>query len=451
MLWRRLKYPNTRGLIFRRTYEQLWENHIQPLFAQFPWMREWFHTGHRELTLPNGSVIAFGYAEHFGDINSFQGKEYMDICVDEATHLTEAELMFLKSCNRWPGASPNQSKLILTCNPGGVGHAFVKRVFIDKKYHENESPDDYVFLQARAWDNVEFARAALAEANLTAKDYYRWPEEERYKFFLKTDYGRTLSSLPQSMRNGHLLGSWDKFSGQYFDIFDPAKHVHDGRKFDLKPWMPRWIAIDWGFAHHSVAEWGCQDGKVTKVYREYAVQGIGPSALAHEIVDRSRGEKIDAVFLSPDAFAHRTAESSIAEQIGAVLTANDLPHPIEAADDRVGGWALTYETMQNSTLLIGDCCQMLIETLPMLTRDEKKPEDGLKFEGDDALDATRYLLYSRLHARQAPQEERLQERIEAAEFREPHSMAIWVNKWKHQEQTGPIRFGRHSTSRRRRT
>jgi len=54
-------------------------------------------------------------------------------------------------------------------------------------------------------------------------------------------------------------------------------------------------------------------------------------------VDRSCGEKIDAVYLSPDAFAHRTSESSIAEQIGEVLTANKLPYPIEADNDRVGG------------------------------------------------------------------------------------------------------------------
>ena len=54
-------------------------------------------------------------------------------------------------------------------------------------------------------------------------------------------------------------------------------------------------------------------------------------------MDRSCGEKIDAVYLSPDAFAHRTSESSIAEQIGEVLTANKLPYPIEADNDRVGG------------------------------------------------------------------------------------------------------------------
>jgi hypothetical protein len=76
MLLRRLKHPGTRGLIFRRTFKQLWENHIEPLFRQYPFMRAWYHTGHRELTLPNGSSIVFGYAEHPGDIYAFQGKEY---------------------------------------------------------------------------------------------------------------------------------------------------------------------------------------------------------------------------------------------------------------------------------------------------------------------------------------------------------------------------------------
>src|SRR5215471_2867072 len=81
MLSRRLKYPRTRGLIFRRTHDQLWQNHIQSLFDQYPFMRDWYHTGHRELTLPNGSVIVFGYAEHPGDISAFQGQQFLDIGV----------------------------------------------------------------------------------------------------------------------------------------------------------------------------------------------------------------------------------------------------------------------------------------------------------------------------------------------------------------------------------
>lgn len=460
MLLRRFKYPGTRGLIFRRTYEQLWENHIQPLFTQYPFFREWYNAGHRELTLPNGSVIVFGYAEHPGDINAFQGKEYQDLAIDEATHLTENELLFLKTCNRWPGVSPSQCKMLLTCNPGNVGHAFIKRAFIDKQYHENESASDYVFLQARAWDNVEWARAALAGANLSDKDYYGWPEEQRFKFFLeKTDYGRTLNRLPQAMRIGHLLGSWDKFSGQYFDVFDPDKHVHDVRTFELEPWMPKWLAIDWGFAHSAVVEWACKDGKATKQYREYKVQGIGPRALAQEIVDRSKGEKIDAVYLSPDAFAHRTSESSIAEQIGEVLVQNKMPYPIEADNDRVGGWMLMYELLQAGEWQIGDNCKALIESLPMLTRDEKKPEDGIKFEGDDALDATRYLVYSRHRAKHAPGYDPITERVELRiqELKEggrpidPTNEMILRNSLaaKERKKMQPVRFARRHINHRR--
>ena len=98
-------------------------------------------------------------------------------------------------------------------------------------------------------------------------------------------------------------------------------------------------------------------------------------------MDLSRGEKIDAIYLSPDGFAHRTSESSIAEQMGAVFVANKMPHLVEVDNDRVGGWMQMYEMLQNSEWQIGDNCKAVIETLPMLTRDEKKPEDGIKFEG----------------------------------------------------------------------
>lgn len=51
----------------------------------------------------------------------------MDIAADEATHLTEAELLFLKTGNRpaiaGRGVSERQCKMLLTCNPGGLGHA----------------------------------------------------------------------------------------------------------------------------------------------------------------------------------------------------------------------------------------------------------------------------------------------------------------------------------------
>lgn len=423
MLLRRLKYHGTRGLIFRRKFKQLWENHIQPLFEQYPFMRNWYNTEHKELTFPNGSVIVFGCAEHPRDIYDFQGQQYMDIGVDEATQMTEAELVFLKTCNRYPGIAESQCKMTLTMNPGGPGHAYVKRIFFDHNYHENERAGDYAFLQAYAWDNVGWCYSAdyatgrasgpLAGDGLTPKDYYSWSDSQRYDYFIaRTGYGRKLLSLPAALRNGHLMGHWDIFAGQYFDIFDPARHtarIHElgqaGGKWGtwkIQPWHKRWISIDWGFDHPSAVYWHTSPAyNKTVTYREFVKDHLAQRELAREIVARSQGEKIEAVYLSPDAFGKRTEADTIAQQIGGALAAAGLPWPQRADDDRVGGWMLMYQLMQAGEWLITDNCAELIMCLPGLTRHETNVEDLCKVDGDDAADAARYGLKSHLRGNTA--------------------------------------------------
>ena len=66
---------------------------------------------------------------------------------------------------------------------------------------------------------------------------------------------------------------------------------------------------------------------------------------------RTRNE-FSEIYLSPDAFARHTSESTIAEQLGDVLAANGLPRPAPADDDRVGGWMLIYQMLQNGQWLI---------------------------------------------------------------------------------------------------
>jgi terminase large subunit-like protein len=448
MLLRRLKHPGTAGLVFRRTFEQLWENHIQPLFGQYPFMRDWYHTGHKELTLPNGSRIVFGYAEHPGDISAFQGKQYMDIAPDEATHLTEAELLFLKTCNRWPGFPDRHCKMILSMNPGNIGHAFIKRVFMDRQYHENEHADDYVFLQARAWDNVEWARSALREANLSDKDYYGWPDEERFRFFLeKTDYGRTLDRLPQAMRIGHLLGSWDRFAGQYFDIFNAGKHT--GNCNSIAEYVKRWLGIDWGRTHATACYWNAKENGITKTYREYCETGRTPKSAAQEIVDATPEKErkyIDAIYLSHDAFAERTDPQTIAIQMGEVFRANKMPAPTRAPRNPVAGALLIYELMRCEDILIDRSCRKLIDCLPMVTRDEVKQEDTVKFEGDDPYEAYKYGLQGRYgsYEGQAPLEDRVNEKVKAAEFTDTTSEMIFRRKWEQEEKRkmAPVKFAR---------
>ena len=80
-----------------------------------------------------------GYCDSEGDVNQYQGIEYDVIYMDEATQFTEYQYSTLTACIR--GANPFPKRMYLTCNPGGVGHEWVKRLFVSKKYRNSENPN----------------------------------------------------------------------------------------------------------------------------------------------------------------------------------------------------------------------------------------------------------------------------------------------------------------------
>lgn len=416
MLARRLQFKGTRGLIFRRTYDDLWDNHITKFFEHWPITREWYNGEHHEITLPGGSVIKFDYAqktERGSKIAEFQGKEFMDIGVDEATHLTESELAFLKTRNRWPGVPASNCKMILTCNPGNVGHAFIKRIFVSKEYHENENAEDYAFIQAYGWDNVEWARTALAAGGYTTHDYYyKWTDKQRFEFFVTmTSYGKTLNSLPESLRIGSLLGNWHKFAGQYFDIFDRKLHVSNAAA-SLKPWYPKWISIDWGFDHPSAVYWHCAlPGNKFATYREYVERGLEPKRLAQEIAERSGSDQnIEAIYMPLDADAERNEHDTIFKQVSRELQSRGFPALSHADRSRVSGWMLLYQLLKSGSMTIDQSCAKLIDKIPTAVRyelDTGKSEDIIKGPGDDEIDSWRYGYKSRLEPAQEPLEDRI--------------------------------------------
>lgn len=414
MLARRLQFKGTRGLIFRRTYDDLWENHITKFFVDWPITRDWYNGDHKEMRLPGGSVIKFDYAQKTvsgSKIADFQGKEFMDIAVDEAQQLSEAEMVFLKTCNRQKGVPDGACKMLLCFNPGGIGHAFLKRIFVTQEYHENEKAEDYKFLQAYGWDNVEWSRAALQREGHSVEDYYQWTDKQRFEFFIaKSQYGKQLDSLPQSQRIGWLLGRFDKFAGQYFDIFDRGKHV---RKCELKSWYPRWISMDWAFGHNCSVQWHCAlpEGRYN-TYRVKTDSNKTPKEWAQIISELSGDEHISDIYVSPDANARRDSPDTVYKQLGREFDALGLPHPSMADNDREGGWLLLYQMLQNEVLTIDPSCTELIEKIPDAIRDEEGTgDDVVKVLGDDEIDSFRYGYKSRLAPAQAPLADRILARV----------------------------------------
>lgn len=400
MMARRWQYPRTDGLIVRRTFNELWNNHIQPMFRQWPQTRDWYHGQSKTLRLPNGSNVVFGHAQHKGDIYNFRGQEYADIIAEEATHFTEEELSELKSCNRWT-RSTIDPKFICTMNPGSRGHAFIKRIFIDKEYRENENPANYAFLQAYGWDNVEWARRSLEADGNTAEEYYKWNDRERFQYFItRSEYGKSLNAMSDQLRTAHLMGEWDQFAGQFFTEFSRRTHVI--KPFRIPSYWERFASADWGFTAPACNLWHAvsPQGKIY-TYRESYVTGKDSTWLGREWVKLTGDEKLRYRVLDPSCW-DASRGVSIAEQFaGAGWGA------IKAEHNRINGWArlreylaheidaVTGEFIREPMWQIFETCTHLIRTLPALTHDDHDGEDADSDGEDHAADAARYGLMTR--------------------------------------------------------
>lgn len=426
MLLRRLSFPGTAGLIFRRVYDDLKRNHIDKFFEEFPELFKFYRATDHELIIPSSdgrppSRIVFGYAETLQEVRrKFHGVEYMDMFIDQAEQLTEEELKIMRTACRWPGVGRHQCKSVLFFNPGGIGIQYLKRIFGNPpEFTEKEKPEDYAFIQAYGWDNIEWVRSALIEDGLTDDDFYQWDNDKRFEYFItQSQYGQELDALPQALRIGYLMGSFDTFAGQYFDIWNEQQQTIELKDLGIKPWHPKWVSIDWGFNHDSAVYWWAQDGSVTKTYREFVKSGLGPRALAQQIIDLTTmfdGEElkeIDAIYISPDTRAKRTTEDTILDQMSGVFQSVGMPRPRIAEDDRVSGFMLMHEMLNYGRWKIGKNCQRLIKNIPMFTRDEDNPEDCIKFLGDDPGDSARYGLRSRFSPREIPFDVQLQEKLD---------------------------------------
>jgi hypothetical protein len=95
--------------------------------------------------------------------------------------------------------------------------------------------------------------------------------------------------------------------------------------------------------------------------------------------------------------------------------------------------------------MITENCAELIRTLPSLVRDSARVEDIEKMDGDDAADAARYGLKSRMRSQtgaNAPFDQRIAARVT---LNDPTIRAIQARKAELDEQrrSGPISFARH--------
>lgn len=403
-----LRYAGIKVMIVRKTYPELTENHVMPMVSMLncyaPNRRDriaTYNDAKKTMVFPNGSRLLFRYCDNEKDAERFQGTEVDVLFIDEATHQSEAKMKKLTACVR--GVNNFPKRIYMTANPGGEGHQWFKRLFIDRKYESGEDAEDYTFIQSLVTDN----EALMAE---------------------NPDYIKQLEALPPKLRKMWLEGCWDVGDGMFFDDFrttpDVQKCIEAGITPDDARQQHRWCHVvepfqiprewkiyrsyDFGYAKPFSCDWWAvdYDGTAYLIMQLYGCTGTPdegvrwtPDEQFKKISEIERthpmlkGKRIEGV-ADPSIWDTSRGESvaETAVRYGVYFTPGD--------NERIAGWMQCHYRLQfdengYARMYVFDNCKDFIRTVPQMMHSETHPEDlDTKME-DHICDSWRYFCMSR--------------------------------------------------------
>ncbi|MDR0861675.1 MAG: phage terminase large subunit [Oscillospiraceae bacterium] len=363
-----LRWAGIKILIVRRAYPELRQNHIDPMLKLVPSELATWNGTTNALYFVNGSTIKFGNFQSGAGERVYQGQEYDWIFIDEATQFTEGEFRYLGACLR--GVSSAPKRFYLTCNPGGVGHAWVKRLFIDRRFERGENPDDYSFIFASVEDNLPLLRSSPS-------------------------YISMLESLPDNLMRAYRYGDWDALSGAYFSEFSAERHVI--APISLPRGWTRYRAFDYGLDMLACLWVAVEPNGRSYVYRELKVAGLVVSEAARLMRDMT-GETIAITYAPPDMWSR---QKDTGRTMAELFAQGGIPIA-RASSSRVHGHMQIKEALrdmddgQPALLFFGDC-KCTASDLAAIQSDARNPNDcaTMPHDATHLVDALRYYCSSR--------------------------------------------------------
>lgn len=375
--------------IFCENYPALKDRHIEHVKSWPSWLGKYVNSEKEFRLKPEfgGGIIKF---RNLDKPEKYASVEFAAVFIDELTFNSEKTFNDIVARVRWAGIP--DTVIAAASNPGRVGHAWVKRRFVDEK--------------TRA-EGIRFIPSLLKDNPFLGLD---------------PKYRKRLDSLPPKLKKAWIEGSWDVFEGQYFP--ELSEEIHFVAPFHIPAEWLRYRCIDHGYRHPTVCLWGAVDPEGNLyIYQEYSAIYRTADLHKRSIYDMSirngHPERYVATFGDP---ALKRVDGSAIGNKTPYEVYNDPNdgmgsfYVVEALRDRVEGWqalqqAFHYEIDSDASekdgsmvfkthpkIKIFNTCQNLWYSLSNLVYDDKQIEDAKKTkneygpgEGDDEAETLRYL------------------------------------------------------------
>lgn len=430
--------PTFKQVFQRRTYPEL-KNEIVPrsreIYSKFG---ATFNKTDMTWTFPRpdqlggtgmgnqGALIILGHCENEEDVHNYDSMEINLYTPDELTSFTEYIYLYI-GFTRVRTSDTRLPAIIRSAGmPGGIGHTFVKKRFIDP------CPEGSKVIVGRGGNKRIYVHSTLSDNP-----------------HIDPNYAQSLEGLNEAEKKAKKFGDWSAYLGQVFDEFrdkrytdEPDNALHVIEPFEIPKWWPRIVIGDWGFRAMTYIMYGAiSPNKRLYIYREQIFKNTKIEEWAPYVRDYIDKDAPRLIQFCKSIGYEQGSEHTLQQQIEDALGVS-VDFPNQKAGSRISGKSLVHEylrwkqqfipekempeyseeyamwVMRNKglesyktylaqfnpqepednlpKLQIFNICPALIDAIKSCNYDKPKnnkpAEDVAEFEGDDPYDALRYMV-----------------------------------------------------------
>ena len=394
-----LNNANFSGLLVRHTTEELREliQKSQELYPRAIPGIKWSERKSQWIS-PRGGRLWMSYLDKDMDVTRYQGQAFNWIGFDELTQWSSPYAWdYMRSRLRSAYSKELGLYMRATTNPGGSGHQWVKKMFIDPSpYNKSfwatniETGDTITFPKGHTKEGEPLFKRRFIPASLFDNPYLSEGG----------DYEAMLISLPEHQRKQLLDGNWDVNEGAAFPEFNRSIHVID--PFKIPQSWSRFRACDYGYGSHTGVLWlAVSPSDQLIVYRELYCSKVTATDLADMILDAEQEDGTIRYGVLDSSLWHKRGDTgpSLAEQMnmkGCRWRPSD-----RSKGSRVAGKNELHRRLQvdeftdEPRLVFMSTCTNTISQIPALPLDKNNSEDVDTKSEDHLYDALRYGIMTR--------------------------------------------------------